>query len=352
MSKPLPPFTCTCSPNVPELLKQLNCTLTITTYQAGKLIFISAKDESNLVQLPRQFDKPMGLAIANGKLAVATRDEVVVLSNASKMAANYPKSPNTYDALYLPRMTFYTGALDIHDLEWVDNKLWAVNTVFSCLMRLSEDYSFEPVWKPHFIKNYAPDDYCHLNGVAIENEKPVYVTALGSSTSREGWRENKDSGGIIMDIENDQVISQGLPMPHSPRVINGELFVLLSATGELARIDRKTGKREVVKGLEGFVRGMTQYGDYLFIGLSKLRANSSSFRDLPIAQKAVFCGVVILHIPTLSVVGHIKYETSVEEIYDVRVLPDTTRPGILNHEKKDHKMAISSPVGDFWAVHE
>lgn len=350
MSAPLPPFSCIHSPNVPELLKQLNCTIAISTYQAGKVILISAADEDRLIQLPRQFNKPMGLAVKDNRLAIATKDEVVLLANASKMAMNYPKKPNTYDALYLPRITYYTGALDIHDLEWVNDELWAVNTVFSCIMKMSTDSSFEPLWRPKFIPEYAPVDYCHLNGLAMDMGKPQYASALGMSTEPEGWRKTKENGGVIMDIDKNEILTTGLPMPHSPRIINNELFVLLSATGELATVNRANGNYEVIKSLDGFVRGMASYGDYLFVGLSKLRTNSSSFRDLPIAKKAIFCGIAILHLKTLSVVGYIKYETSVEEIYDIRILPDMSRPGLLNHQKEDHKIALTSKVGDFWLV--
>ncbi len=352
MSKPLPPFSCSHSPNIPELLNQLNCSLAVSTYQAGKVIFISPKDNNSLIQLPRNFNKPMGMALHNEKLAVATRDEVLVLRNAPQMAPNYPKQPNTYDALFLPRATYYTGAIDIHDLEWVDNKLWAINTLFSCLVTLDENNSFTPVWKPKFIDKYAPQDYCHLNGIAMQNSQPKYATALGKSNVAEGWRDNKSSGGIIIDVQSNEIIAEGLAMPHSPRLINGKLYVLLSATGELAIVDVNSGKHEVVKSLNGFVRGMSYHGDYLFIGLSKLRENSTAFNDLPISKKSIFSGIAILHEPTCSIVGHIKYENSVEEIYDVKVLPGLKRPGLLNHEKEDHKVALVSPVGDFWAVEQ
>jgi len=350
MSKPLPPFTCSHSANIPELLNQLECTLAISTYQAGKVILLSAKDNNSIVQLPRNFQSPMGMALHDNKLAIATKDEVVILGNAPQMAPNYPNQPNTYDALFLPRATYYTGAIDIHDIEWVNGQLWAVNTLFSCIVTLDDNHSFKPIWKPFFVDKYAPQDFCHLNGLAMNNGKPVYASALGKTSTPEGWREGKANGGILIDVEKNEIVAENLPMPHSPRLINGKLYILLSATGELAKVDISTGKYEVVKELSGFVRGMSAYGDYLFIGLSKLRENSSAFRDLPIAKKSVFSGVVIIHEPTASIVGYIKYENSVDEIYDVKVIPGMKRPGLLNHEKKDHKIALVSPVGDFWAV--
>ena len=342
------PFTCTHSPTLPELLNKLNCTLAVTTYQAGKVILISSH-ENRLVQLPRTFQKPMGIASSGDKLAIATRDEVVVFINAKRMATNYPRHPETYDALYLPRATYFTGEVDIHDLHWVDGTLWAVNTRFSCLATIDHQYSFTPRWKPFFIGKMTPDDQCHLNGVAFENNQPKYVTAIGKTDTGGGWRASKAKGGILMDVPENCIVAEGLQMPHSPRLFNGQLYVLESASGELVKIDPADGKKEIVIRLNGFVRGMDQYGDFLFIGLSQLR-KTSTFQDLPIASQSIFCGVIVLHLPTSKVAGFLKYENSVDEIYDVRVLPGMRRPNLLSHIKPEHRMALTTPTDEYWAV--
>lgn len=351
MSQPLPPFSCTFSPTAPEILHGLGATIAISTYQAGKVIFISAKDNEHLVQLPRNFEKPMGIAIQEDKLAIATSDSVMVLRNAPRMAPNYPKLPKTYDALYLPRIQYFTGENDIHDLHWAGDQLWAVNTRFSCLATLDDQYSFTPQWTPHFITKSEPTDQCHLNGVAFENNTPKYVTALGATNKAGGWRENKANGGIIMDVDSNSILMKDLPMPHSPRIIDGHLYWLHSATGDVVRMT-EPGKYEIVKSLDGFVRGMDRIGDYLFIGLSKLRETSQAFQNLPISKKSIYAGVVILYIPKMSVAGYIKYENNVDEIYDVRILPSMKRPGLLSADKSSKVMAITTPSTDYWGVAE
>lgn len=348
MEKNLAPFSCTYSPNIPELLQQLNCSLAISTYQAGKVIFISPKDRDHLVQLPRQFPKPMGIALQKNKLALATMNEVIVLSNNAELAKTYPKQPNVYDGLFLPRSTYYTGELDIHDLHWTPQGLLAVNTRFSCLSYITDDCSFTPYWKPDFITDLTPDDNCHLNGLAMKGDKPRYVTVLGKTNSPQGWRATKATGGCLIDIASNEILVEGLPMPHSPRIYDGKVYVLLSATGELAEVDLQNKKYIVLKRLDGFVRGLDRIGDYIFIGLSKLRQTSTAFADLPIAQRSIFCGVVAMHLPTASIAGFIKYETSVEEIYDVKVIPGMMRPGILNLEKPEFRMALATPTKTFW----
>lgn len=349
MSQSLPPFSCTYTPNIPELLQSLNCSLAISTYQAGKLIFISPKDRDHLVQLPRQFAKPMGMALEGNKLALATLNEVVVFADSRELAATYPKKPDTYDGLFIPRSTYYTGEADIHDLHWTEKGLLAVNTRFSCLAYINDNYNFTPFWKPDFISKMTAEDHCHLNGVAMDGNTPRFVTVLGKTDTSYGWRATKANGGCLIDVQSNEIIIDQLAMPHSPRIYNGNVYVLLSASGELVEVDIANKKYRVVKKLDGFARGMDRIGDFLFIGLSKLRQTSTAFADLPIAKGSVFCGIVVLHLPTASIVGHLKYENSVEEIYDVKVLPGLKRPGILNMEKPDFRMAVSTPEKTFWA---
>jgi len=66
------PFTLSHTPEMPELLAALRCSLAVSTYQAGKVIIISS-DGERLHQLPRAFDTPMGMAIDGNRLAVATK---------------------------------------------------------------------------------------------------------------------------------------------------------------------------------------------------------------------------------------------------------------------------------------
>jgi uncharacterized protein (TIGR03032 family) len=104
--------------------------------------------------------------------------------------------------------------------------------------------------------------------------------------------------------------------------------------------------------MQGFLRGMCKAGDFLFIGLSKLRQNASTFRDLPIARESIFCGIVAIHLPTGNQVGHIKYENSVEEIYDVQFLEGMRRPGILNTLKEEHRKALVTDSDSYWSSPE
>ena len=311
MNPLLSPFHYTHSPTLPKLLWQLGCTLVFSTYQAGKVIFIRATSPETIEQRALDFPRPMGLAVSDQRIAVATREEVVVLTNT-------PAAEDTY----VQEKTYFSGEVDTHDLAWGKDGLWAINTLLSSMALTDEHSDFESQWRPPFVSDMAPEDRCHLNSMAMVDGQPEYVTAFGKVDTFEGWRENKVSGGILIDVPSGEIVLEGLPMPHSPRVYDGKLYLLLSATGELVCAEPETGGYEVVTQLPGFVRGMARCGDYLFVGLSKLRKTSSTFAALPISEDALFSGIVVVSLSEGRIVEHLRYETGVEEIYDVQVLTE------------------------------
>ena len=343
-----PPFSCTYTPQLPELLMRLKCSLIITTFQAGKVIFISPKNEQELVQLPRTFSKPMGIVADNDRLALAADDELILFQGNVSLAQAYPKNPGTYDMMFLPTTTFQIGKVDMHDIHWLQNELVAVNTSFSCIIKVDSYYNFVPIWQPPFVTTLASEDRCHLNGMALDQGKIKYATAFGTGDSPRSWRATIPESGVLIDVERNEVIAENLAMPHSPRIFEGSLYLLLSAQGALAKVNPENGKLEIIYQREGFARGLARYGDYLFIGYSKLRKNSSVFGKLPFSEKAVFSGVAVLHEPSGAVVGEMRYHTSVDEIYDIQVLPGYTRPNILSNLSDEYKRALITPQASYW----
>lgn len=350
MQQPPPPFSYNYSPNLPEILQGLKCSLAVSTYQTGKVVLFSPKDNDSLVQLPRNFQRPMGMAVKSNILAIALKSEIIITANAPGLAKDYPANPGVYDSFYVPRTSFYTGTLDLHDLAWSDKGLVAVNTAFSCLSVLSHQFSFEPIWKPSFITKLFPEDRCHLNGIAIKDGKVKYVTALGTGDSALSWKAGMLDSGVLIDVTTNELILENLPTPHSPRWYDDGLYMLLSATGQLIKVDVENKKYEVITQLNGFLRGMDRIGDYLFIAMSKLRQSSSLFKEAPIAKESVRCGISVVYLPTGNQVGYINYQTTVDELFEVKVLPNTIRPNILNLEKGIHESTVATKENVFWQI--
>jgi len=341
------PFSARYSPNLPKLLKELGGTIMFTTYQTGKVIMLSS-DGENISQLVRDFIRPMGVSFYNNMMALALGDNITVFKNSSQLAKTYPKKQNVFDSLYYPIATNITSYIDTHDICFSKQGLIAVNTSYSCLVKVDGQHSFEPIWKPPFIKEFTRGDACHLNGACVDEDMNIrYVTAFGETTNPGAWRDNKLIGGFLMDITTNKFIAKNLPMPHSPRVYKGELYLLLSATEELIRIDRDTGKRETIVKVDGFLRGLSFKDNYAFIGVSKLR-KSHTFGDLPIARKKLYAGVIIVDIEKREKVAEIFYDEVLEEIYDVHFIPEALKVNILNHKMTQNNPAIITPNFESW----
>jgi uncharacterized protein (TIGR03032 family) len=326
----------------PQLLEHLGISLVVSTYQAGKLIVI--RNDSGLINTHfRNFPKPMGIAVNQGKIALGTGYQIWQLYNVPAVA-NRLKPPNKHDACYLPRTIHLTGDIDIHEMAYIDEDLWFINTRFSCLCSLDSAYSFVPHWHPPFVTAYDTNDRCHLNGLAVRDKQIRYVTALGTTDTPGGWRNNKHNGGIIMDITTNNFICQGLSMPHSPRWYRDGLWVLESGNGSIARVDLKTGELTTIVTLPGFTRGIDFYGDYAFIGLSKVR-ESAVFSGIPITERLTerICGVWVVNIVTGQIVAYLRFTTGVEEIFAVQVLTGQRFPEIINDDEELLKSSYVIP---------
>ena len=326
------------------LLQELGASLLVSTYQANKLLAVRASG-NGLSTLVRTFDKPMGLAVDESRLAVGTRKEVWFLRNAPDIAPRIEPA-GQHDACYLPRSSHVTGDIGIHEIAWDDDELWLVSTRFSCLATLSPDYSFVPRWRPPFISAIAAEDRCHLNGLAMADGQPKFVTALGTTDTRDGWRADKPQGGCIIDVASGEFVTRGLCMPHSPRRHDGQLWVLESGTGGVVRVEPITGQRETVATLQGFTRGLAFAGPFAFVGLSKIRP-TSAMDGVPIAEQReqLKCGIAVIDLRTGNAVGEVEFHTAVEEIFDVQLLTGIRFPELVGFQKEalHHTFVIPPP---------
>jgi uncharacterized protein (TIGR03032 family) len=315
------------------LLHELGASLLVSTYQANKLLAVRASG-NGLSTLVRTFDRPMGIAPDGRRLALGTRGQVWFFRDAPDIAPRVEPA-GKHDACFLPRSCHVTGDVGVHELAWAGDELWLVNTRFSCLCTLDPDYNFVPRWRPPFVRALAAEDRCHLNGLAVVDGQPRYVTALGETNTRDGWRAGKARGGIVMGLPGGEVVARGLSMPHSPRWHEGRLWVLESGTGGVVRID-PAGSRETVANLPGFTRGLAPAGPYAFVGLSKIRP-TSAMDGVPLAGRRgeLKCGVAAVDLRSGRVIGSLEFQSAVEEIFDVQLLPGLRFPEVVGFQRED-----------------
>ncbi len=340
--------------NFPAILDQLGSSLLVTTYQAGKLVVI--RSDGGVINTHfRAFNKPMGMAVGRGRLAIGTAVDVWEFRNVPAVAAKLDP-PGKHDACFLPRAAHVTGDIQIHEMAYVEvegresraddphppasgilhpasSDLWFVNTRFSCLATHDPDHSFAPVWRPRFISQLTPDDRCHLNGLGLLDGRPRWATALGATDTGGGWRENKKSGGILIDIDSNEIITHGLSMPHSPRWHAGRLWLLESGTGSLGTVDLNTGRYEPIVHLDGFTRGLEMVGNLAFIGLSQVR-ETAIFSGIQITERLReterTCGVWVVDIERRQVIAFLKFEEAVQEVFAVALLAGMRFPDLIN----------------------
>lgn len=337
---------CETDPGFTQWMSACGGSLAISTYQAGKL-FLVGWNGQQISFLARDFDRPMGLDTQGQRLALVTTNAVTVFANAPKLAPLYLEK-DRYDALYLPRAMFVMPDLSIHDMAFAGDILWVVNTQCSCLAKLSLDQTFEPAWQPPFIDSLAAEDRCHLNGMAMVDGRPRYVTMLSRTNTKGGWREHKNDGGLVMDIDNNEVLLDGLAMPHSPRWHDGHLWVLNSGQGRLLRLDGKGGA-DVVCELQGYLRGLCFVNGYALIGLCKIR-ESNVFGGMPVQKRHpdLLCGIAIVSLRTGALVGMLKLTSGCTEIYDIRFLPGVLRPNVVNLAMEESRKGVDIPGLAVW----
>ena len=311
-----------------------NVSLALTTYQLGKLLVIGRKTDESVSVFERTFSRCMGLWSDGRTIWMSSAYQLWRLENALKPGYRH----DGYDALYVPRVGYTTGDLDAHDLAVEHSgRVVFVNTKFNCLATLSPRYSFQPLWRPPFVSKLAPEDRCHLNGLALVDGRAAYVTAVSQSDAVEGWREHRRDGGCVLDVRTNRLVASGLSMPHSPRFYRGRLWVLNSGTGYLGYVDLEQGRFVPVTFCPGYLRGLAFVGDYAVVGLSRPR-HDGTFGGLALQEELdrrkapAQSGLHVIDLRTGDVAHWLQLEGEVSELYDVVVLPGVARPMVLGFQ--------------------
>lgn len=307
-------------------LKSLGLSIAFTSYQSNILYTIGNKPSGGLHVHQTSIARPMGLCAERpNEMLMSAGHQILRFVNDLDAGSIANK---IFDSCYVSRTVYSTGKIDAHDIG-IDNdgRIIFVNTRYNCLATIDDRYSFREVWRPHFISALVPEDRCHLNGLAMHDGAPAYVTAVSRSDTIDGWRDRRDGGGVIIDVRNNTIICEGLSMPHSPRMHNGELWVLNSGTGELGVVEgASSGQGRFVPRAfcPGFTRGLALRGNLAFVGLSRPRYQR--FEGLPLDQRLKetdsepWTGIQIIDLTTGSCVDWFRMDGPIMEIYDVALL--------------------------------
>ena len=331
------------SRHFPAWLAEQRVSLAFTTYQSGKLFLIGLQPDARLSVFEWTFNRCLGLWSDGQTLWMSSLYQLWRFENALEPG----QIANGYDRLYVPKVGYVTGDLDIHDVAIDANgRPVFVNTLFGCLATVSDRHSFIPLWKPPFLSKLAAEDRCHLNGLAMEHGRPKYVTSVCQSDVADGWRDRRRDGGCVMDVTTNETIVTGLSMPHSPRIYRDRLWLLDSGTGFFGTVDRAAGKFEPITFCPGYLRGLSFVGDYAVIG-SSLQRENRTFSGLALddnlksREAEPRCGLYVIDLRTGDLVHWVRIEGVVRELYDVVVLPQTRRPMALGFKSDEVCRTVS-----------
>lgn len=318
-----------------------NISLAFTSYESGLLYTLGRNADGGLNIHKTALPKPMGLCRdeREGRTGFALTCGYQIMRFENVLQENQAVN-QMFDACYVPRIVHVTGQLDAHDIGIdADGRAIFVNTRFNCLATTSSRHSFAPLWTPPFITpnpegGLVDEDRCHLNGLAMQDGAPRYVTAVSRSNTIDGWRDRRADGGVVIDVHSGEIVCEGLSMPHSPRIYNGQLYVLNAGTGEFGMVVFEEGAAMgVFKPLAfcpGFLRGLSFHGNLAFVGLSKPRYKR--FEGLALDQKLKdvdsepWCGVQVIDLASGGCVEWFRIDGKIGELYDVEVLPGPVCP--------------------------
>ena len=298
----------------------------------SKLFLIGLNGGGRLSAFERTFNKCMGLTAAGpATIYLGTRYQIWRLESAPPQGADY----EGYDHCYVPRRVWTTGYINCHDVALDgDGEALFVNTRFGCLARLSDRYSFVPLWWPPYQTRRRQGDCCHLNGVAMAEGAPAYVTSVSRTSELDSWREHRNDGGVVTDVATGEIVCTGLSMPHSPRLHGGDLWLTNAGTGHLGRVDLDRGRFEPLTFAPGFLRGLTFVGDYALVGSSKFR-DGGLYSGLPLDETLAAAGtgpklgVFVVDLRTGGIAEWLLLEGPIHELFDVIALPGVRRPMAL-----------------------
>ncbi|MBW4698062.1 MAG: TIGR03032 family protein [Aphanocapsa lilacina HA4352-LM1] len=328
----------------PNWLSEQQLALAFTTYQAGKLFLIGLQPDGRLSLFERTLNRCLGLWTDAQSLCLGTLYQIWRFENALEQGETH----QGYDRCFVPRVGWVTGDIDAHDLALdATGRPVFVNTLFSCLATVSPTHSFAPLWQPPFISRLAAEDRCHLNGLAMRDGKPGWVTAVSRTDVGDGWREHRRSGGCVVEVASGEVAAAGLSMPHSPRWYRGKLWLHNSGTGEFGYADTEAGRFVPVAFCPGYLRGLAFWGNFAVAGLSKPRRDRA-FSGLPLQERldnegvGARCGLVVIDLKRGDAVHWLRIEGEmIEELYDVAVLPRVRRPMAIGFVSDEIRRLLS-----------
>lgn len=297
-----------------EWLANSGGSLAITTYTSGKLVLVTT-DEGRLCYRTLKFARPMGIAYRKERLALAVQKRILLFQKNGK-------------GKFTLKREYETDRVDAHDIAFGRRGIYFANTRYNCIARAVPEKRFLRNWKPPFVPDNTQRDHCHLNGLGLLEGRPAMATAFCATDKKGGWREDdRFTKGILINIPENQIVAEGLCMPHSPRWYRDRWWLCDSGHGTLSVFDEASQQCLPVCKLPGFTRGLCFVKNHALVGLSKIR--EKHILETPLTRDHhtnLMAGVAVVDIASREQVGMLEFVRGGREVFDVVFLPKIRRP--------------------------
>lgn len=216
------------------------------------------------------------------------------------------------------------GFTDPHDILWTGQHYAAVSAYDDAILWVAPDGSFT-----RRLQFSGGGDAWHLNCLLQAGGK-LLATAFGRYSTPRGWHERRsEPAGMLFAVETGEDILTQLHCPHSPRLDSEGLYVCSSMTSQVALYDWRTLAPLRQVQLEGWTRGIGITDDFVLVGESVNRNQSSDTRGATVA---------ILDRETLKLRSRLRLPF--REVYDLLPVPDGLGAGVARSLERE------VPVGD------
>lgn len=307
-------------------LAESGSSLVVST--GDKLLTIGLLDSEVRVEDLRM-DVVMGLAVgADETVYAATRWQLHELRDALEGS----RGPAGEDRLLINQLSHTTGFIGVRDVA-VDARGRVLFTTALCngVASIGERLNFDLVARPPFVSKDIAEERCHVTGLAVDEEGELaYMTCAAETDKPAGWLTELARGGVVVDVQTGAVLSRGLSLPCSPRLHAGQLYVTNAGTGELLRVDRRTGQTRRVTLLPGVARGLAFVGDLAVVGCS-VPPDEGPYAALPVALKSPRTprhGLAVVDVTTHVVEHSLTFAAGSGDVHAIATIRDASRVGI------------------------
>jgi uncharacterized protein (TIGR03032 family) len=212
--------------------------------------------------------------------------------------------------------------VDAHSIVVRNEYVYVVSTGTNEIYRVSwngSDFRDEEIYWQYPGVSYD-HDVVHLNGLALDGDSLI-ASGFGVRDGDGRWAAK---GEVFYVDKKQSLIFCGLDQPHSPTMIEGNLYIAESKAGLIHKFQRENDKWAVKKtySVGGYVRGIAILNYKLIAGISAPRSVSRSGKnrvETDGADKSNF-GLVTIDIPSGQVI-HDDFTSSLgKEIYDLLII--------------------------------